>query len=455
LVFGMAFTPSVQRSVGPFRYNWRTGMLSRENTSEAGTPPAATEQMRFSRRQQAIVTLLFAVALLNYIDRQVLSVLVPVMKDQIGLTTEQYAWLVNAFLFAYGIMYTGSGLVLDRVGARLGLAFFVLVWSVVSGLHAAAGGFAGLLVLRFLLGLSEPGGWTGAIKTISERFNPVQRGLAAGIFASGASVATLIAPPLVVFMSLHWGWRMAFVIPALAGLLWLPFWWRATRKTAEDALEPAAVVVRPGFRATVNLVRERQVLGYVLARFFGDSSGYFLLFWIPEYLSTMKGFSFAMLGTLGWFPFLCNDVGPLTGGYVSSKLVQAGIPPVTARKIVMSVAPLLVAVGALSVSATNTWIILAELGVAAFGVGVWAGNLHALPADAFPQVKVATVYGLAGSAGAIGGIIFNYLVGYFTVRSNYAAIFAMLLLLQPLGAAAMWLFLKPRTDIHTPVAAGR
>lgn len=112
----------------------------------------------------------------------------------------------------------------------------------------------------------------------------------------------------------------------------------------------------------------------------------------------------------------------------------------------MSVAPLLVAVGALSVKATSTWGILAVLGVAAFGVGVWAGNLHALPADAFPQQKVATVYGLAGSAGALGGVAFNYLVGYFSVRSNYGAIFAMLLLLQPLGAGAMWLFLKPRPE---------
>ena len=414
-------------------------MLTPDNTTDT-TASSRADSMRFSPRQRAIVSLLFAVALLNYIDRQVLSVLVPVMKEEIGLTTEQYAWLVNAFLLAYGIMYTGSGLVLDRVGARVGLAAFVAIWSIVSGFHAAATGFVSLLVLRFLLGLAEPGGWTGAIKTVSERFNPVQRGLAAGIFASGASVATLVAPPVVVFMSIHWGWRMAFIVPALAGLLWLPFWWKAAREESHASTEN---IRQPGFRETLEALRDRRVFGYVLARFFGDSSGYFLLFWIPEYLSSMKGFSFAMLGKLGWFPFLCNDVGPLTGGYLSSKLVQAGIQPVTARKLVMSGAPLLVAVGALSVSATHTWAILGQLGVAAFGVGIWAGNLHALPADAFPREKVATVYGLAGSAGAIGGIIFNYLVGYFTARSNYAAIFAMLLLVQPLGAAGMWLFLKP------------
>ena len=122
--------------------------------------------------------------------------------------------------------------------------------------------------------------------------------------------------------------------------------------------------------------------------------------------------------------------------------MQAGIPAVTARKIVMSIAPLIVAVGALSVSATQIWTVLATLGVAAFGVGVWAGNLHALPADAFPQENVATAYGLAGSAGAVGAVIFNSLVGYWSARSNYSAIFTMLLLLQPLGATGMWLFLK-------------
>jgi len=404
---------------------------------------SSTGRIRFSAEQTAVVSLLFVVALLNYVDRQVLSVLVPVMKEQIGLTAEQYAWLVNAFLFAYGIMYTGSGLVLDRLGSRVGLALFVAAWSLVSGLHAAAGGFVAFLVLRFLLGLTEPGGWTGAIKTISERFSPVQRGLAAGIFASGASVATLIAPPLVVFMSLQWGWRTAFVIPSAAGLLWLPLWWKATQKSFVHAAAKLSPTLRdPPQPSGAMLLRDTRVLGYVLARFFGDSTGYFLLFWIPEYLSSTKGFSFAMLGKLAWFPFLCNDIGPLAGGYFSSKLVAAGVPAVTARKIVMSLAPLLVAVGALSVSATHTWTILATLGVAAFGVGVWAGNLHALPADAFPQEKVATSYGLAGSAGALGGIIFNYLVGYWTTRSDYSAIFAMLLLLQPLGAAGMWLFLK-------------
>lgn len=290
-------------------------------------PASEPPRLLFSREQTAIVSLLFIVALLNYMDRLVLSVLMPVLKQVVGLSTAEYAWLVNAFLLAYGVMYTGSGLVLDRVGSRLGLAVFVVTWSMVSGLHAAAGGFVGFLVLRFLLGLAEPGGWTGAIKTVSERFNPVQRGLAAGIFASGSSVATLIVPPLVVFMSLHWGWRMTFLIPSLAGFVWLPFWWIVTARRTGDTLEAAPATSRLGIRATFHLLLDQRVLGYVLARFFGDSTGYFLLFWIPEYLSTSKGFSFAMLGQLGWFPFLCNDIGPVAGGYLSSRLVQGAYRP--------------------------------------------------------------------------------------------------------------------------------
>src|SRR5262249_32090697 len=152
--------------------------------------------------------------------------------------------------------------------------------------------------------------------------------------------------------------------------LWLPLWWRATADNPKVTEDVSASARRSGLGATLLLLRDRRSLGYVLARFFGDSSGYFLLFWIPEYLSTSKGFSFTMLGELGWFPFLCNDIGPLTGGYLSSKLVQRGVPAVTARKLVMSVAPLLVAIGALSVKANGTWPILATLGVAAFGVGV-------------------------------------------------------------------------------------
>jgi ACS family hexuronate transporter-like MFS transporter len=190
------------------------------------------------------------------------------------------------------------------------------------------------------------------------------------------------------------------------------------------------------------LLHDKRALAYVLARFFGDSSGYFFLFWIPEYLVSTKNFSFAMLGTLGWIPFLANDLGPLTGGYLSGLLVQAGRPPLFSRKLIMTLGSILVAIGALSQSASQIWIVLLFLSISTFGVGVYAGNLHAVPADAFPFKSVATIYGLAGSAGALGGILFNSLVGYFSSQGDYFVVFVVLVLLEPLAVAALWMWMR-------------
>ena len=180
----------------------------------------------FSRQQALLVALLFLMIVLNYLDRVILSLVSPMMRQELGMTQVQYAHAVNAFLLAYGLMYLGSGLVLDRVGYRAGLGLFVGFWSLACGLHAAIGGFVSLVVFRFLLGVAEPWGWTGAVKTVSQHFAPAQRGLASGIFTSGASVGSLIAPPLVVFLSLRFGWRSAFLIAGVAGLLWIPAWLR-------------------------------------------------------------------------------------------------------------------------------------------------------------------------------------------------------------------------------------
>jgi MFS transporter, ACS family, hexuronate transporter len=398
-------------------------------------------KVALSPQQTLIAFLLFLMIVLNYLDRQILSVLAPVMRKEIGLTQTDYALAVNSFLLAYAFMYVGSGLMLDRVGSRKGLAIFVALWSVASGLHAAIRGFVGLVSFRFLLGLAEPGGWTGAAKTVSERFTPVQRGLASGIFTTGAGIGAVIAPPLIVFLSLKYGWRSAFLLASLAGLFWVPLWLYATRNHSEvspvqDSGETWSV------RQRLSHLANKRVLSYVLTRFFGDSSGYFFLFWLPEYLMTSKNFTFTMLGTLGWIPFFWNDAGALLGGYASSWLVQRGRKPLFSRKVMMTSAAVLVATGTLFQAASSHFWILLSLSLSSFGAGVWAGNLHAIPADGFRLRMVATVHGLAGSAGAIGGILFNTLVGYFSTRGNYQVVFLLFALLQPLGLVGLWLWLQ-------------
>lgn len=185
--------------------------------TEPTQPQPAARGAGFSYTQWLVASLLFAMVFLNYLDRQVLSVLAPIMRDEIGLSQTDYAWAVNAFLLSYAVMYFGSGMIIDRIGSRKGLTLFVALWSLASAMHAAVRGFLELALVRFLLGVTQPGGWTGAVKTVSERFDALQRAIATGIFSTGASIATMVSPPLVVYLRNRFGWRMAFLIPSCAG----------------------------------------------------------------------------------------------------------------------------------------------------------------------------------------------------------------------------------------------
>lgn len=400
----------------------------------------------FSRQQWVIAILLFFMILLNYLDRVVLSLLSPVIREEFHLTQMDYAVAVNAFLLAYGAMYLGSGLVLDRAGSRTGLGLFVGLWSVACVLHAAITGFYSLVAYRFLLGVFEPGGWTGAVKTVSERFSPAQRSLAAGIFTSGAGIGSLIAPPLVVWLSLHYGWRSAFLAAGLCGLIWLPLWAWASGE-GQSSSRAAGLPIR---ETLPRILRSPRSLAYVATRFFGDTTGYFFLFWLPEYLVTAKGFTLKEVGALAWIPFLWNDLGALVGGYASGQLVRARQRPIEARKTMMSVAALFVIAGSCLQTASGSVGILLSVSLCTFGVGIWASNLHAVPADGFPPSEVATVHGLAGSAGAVGGILFNTLVGYLSASGDYFFVFLVLVMLQPLGVGALWLWLPERDLAPAP-----
>jgi MFS transporter, ACS family, hexuronate transporter len=384
--------------------------------------------------------MIFLMMVMNYLDRQALSVVAPMMRRELGLSVIQYAHAVNAFLLAYSVMYAGSGMILDRVGYRAGLAFFVGLWTIFSGLHAATVGFSTLVIFRFLLGLAEPAGFTGAVKAIAENFSAAQRALATGILNLGSGLGSLIAPPLMVYLSLHYGWRTAFLVASALGILWVPLWMAATKRKTKSTAATAPRSLTP--RQMLPLLRDRRVLAYVLTRFFGDSSGYFVLFWIPEYLVSSKHFSFLMLGTLGWIPPCGSDLGAILGALLSSRMVQKGRGPVASRKILMTAAAVLLAAGAAMQASSAVWVVLLSLSLCTLSVGMWACNLHALAADAFPRDIVATVHGTAGSAGAIYAMGFNLLVGYFSSRREYTVVLALFASLLPLAVTPLWLWLR-------------
>jgi len=410
---------------------------------------AVQPSIRFSREQSFLGALILVMIMLNYLDRQALSVVAPVMRKELGLSTMQYAYAVNAFLLSYSLMYTGSGMILDRIGYRVGLAAFVTLWSIFSASHAMITGLWSLLLCRFLLGLAEPAGFTGAVKMISERFQPAQRSLATGLLNVGSGLGSLIAPPVMVFLTLHYGWRNAFFFASCVGLLWVPFWMSATKARAAQA---APVERSRKLSETFHLLRDRRVIAYLLTRLFGDSSGYFAMFWIPEYLVSSKHFSFNMIGTLGWIPPCGADLGAIVGGYLSSRLVLSGRAPVLSRKIMMTLAAVLLALGACMQAAESIVWVLISLSICTFAVGMWACNLHALATDAFPRPMVATVHGMAGSAGSLAGIGFNTLVGYFSSRHEYGTVILLFAMLLPCAVTPLWVWMSNLTDEEVEAA---
>ena len=401
------------------------------------------ESASLDKRGILIAVLLFAMIFLNYLDRQILSILAPVLHREIGLDPEHYAWAVDAFLLAYAVMYVGSGVLLDYVRSRWGLSFVVGLWSLVCCLHSTVRGFVGMMVFRFLLGLAEPGAWTGAVKTVSECYTAKHRGIITGVFTAGSGVGALVAPPLVVWLTLHCGWRSSFLLPGTAGLLWVLLWLWVTRK----AIRPVTSgfdKVNPGLRGWRSAIHDRRLVSFVGCRFFGDSSGYFFLFWLPEYLMSSKGFSFVRMGLLGWIPFCFLDLGSVIGGYTSGRLIGTGVPPILTRKILMTMAACLGIAGIASQNRLGPLTALLALCISSFGVGVWSANLHALAADGFPEQNVASNHGIAGSAGAIGGVIFNTSVGHFVSTGNHLPIFISLASLEPLGVMFLWMLFKEK-----------
>jgi len=275
-----------------------------------------------------MIGLVFAATVINYLDRQTLSVLSPVLRQEFGMNNVTYSRIVSAFMVAYTIMNGVSGPLIDRLGTRLGYALCVGWWSAASIAHALATNAATLGAFRFLLGMGEAGNWPAGIRVVAEWFPVEERALACGIFNSGSSIGALIATPLVVFLSLQFGWRSAFVTIGLTGLVWLIIWCAVYRVPDSHPTGKKAVARIP----VRVLLRTKFVRQFTIAKMFFDPVWYFYIFWFPEYLKSARHFELASIGKVGWIPFLAADLGNLAGGWVCGRLLHAGISVNVARK---------------------------------------------------------------------------------------------------------------------------
>lgn len=390
-----------------------------------------------SQRRWMIVALLGAATTINYIDRQTLSILSPLLRRELHLTDQDYSNVVTAFLISYTVMYSLGGRIMDAIGVRIGLSLSLAWWSISTMLTGFARSAMSLSFFRFLLGIGEPCVFPAGVKVCGEWFPDRLRATATGVFSSGSSIGAILAPPVIAWITLKFGWRYAFLIPGVLGLLWLPAWWVVYRPAARVQVHKQAIPWR-------ELLRYRAVWALVLARLFSDPVWYFYLFWLPDYLQRERHLSLAQIGFYGWIPFLFADLGSMAGGMVSDVLVRRGFSPQRARLAMLIGVACLAPFTALAGIAPSVVTAIAITCLAAFLTQCWSTNTGTLVPELVPGAATGSTMGLMGTAGSLAGAVFAQLLGYVIHNFGYPAAFGLAAILHPCAAIVLVKTLRSR-----------
>jgi MFS transporter, ACS family, aldohexuronate transporter len=373
------------------------------------TPPPSPVP-RPSRYRWTICALLFVVTTINYVDRQVLGILAPTLQRELRWSETQYGDIVSWFSLVYAFGFLIAGRWLDRVGVRRGFATAVVVWSLAAIGHAFARTAAGFSAARALLGLGESANFPGAIKTVAEWFPKEERALATGIFNAGTNTGAIVTPLLVPWIALTWGWPWAFIVTGSIGFLWLILWlalYRSPPATthSDDVDEPAAAV------PWIRLLGMRQTWAIVVGKSMADPIWWFYLYWLPKFLDAQYGIKLAQVALPLIVVYLLADVGSIGGGWLSGKLIKRGWTANRARKTAMLLMALVIVPTALAPHAGSMWTAVLIVAVAAAAHQGWSANVYTLASDMFPRSVVASISGIGGFAGAMGGVLFQRLTG--------------------------------------------
>ena len=390
-------------------------------------------QKKIGRFRWTICALLFFATTINYIDRQVLSILAPELQKSLHIDDIAYGYINSAFQAAYAVGLLLFGGVMDRIGTRKGLAGAVVVWSVAAMAHIFARSAIGFGVARFALGFGESGNFPAAIKTVAEWFPKRERALATGIFNSGSNIGAIAAPLLVPWLALHYGWLSAFFVTGVLGFIWLIFWLVLYHKPEEHPrLSPQerAYIESDTEEASVKipwrqLVRLRQTWAFALGKFFTDPVWWFYLTWLPKYLNKTHGLTLDKIGPPLIVIYVLADFGSIGGGWLSSFLLQRGMSVNRARKTAMLVCALLVTPIILVSHISSLWGVVLLIGLAAAAHQGWSANLFTLASDMFPRRAVGSVTGFGGMFGSVGGILVAAAVGVHLQKTaeNYTPLF--------------------------------
>ena len=372
------------------------------------------------RYRWRICALLFFVTTLNYVDRQVLGVLAPELQRVIGWNEIQYGNIVTAFQAAYAIGLLVAGGFIDRVGTRIGYAVAIGIWSLATVGHSLVQTVLGFGVARFALGLSEAANFPAAIKTVAEWFPRKERALATGIFNSGANVGAIVAPLVVPWITLRYGWQAAFLSMGALSALWVVPWIMLYRRPEEHPrLSPSELAhiqsdpVEPTVKIPWSrLIPHRQTWAFLIAKFLTDPIWWFFLFWLPKFLYARHGLT---LTNLGWplvIVYNLSMIGSVAGGWLPAKFLEMGWSLNRARKTAMLICALTVVPIMFGASVSNLWVAVALVGLATASHQGWSANLFTLVSDTFPRRAVASVVGIGGFGGAVGGMMIATFAGF-------------------------------------------
>jgi ACS family hexuronate transporter-like MFS transporter len=415
-------------------------------TQSPSTAIPSTAVRRDCRRRWGILALLFVALFLIYFDRQVISLLKPEIIKDLGLAERDYANIVSAFLFAYMFAYALSGRFVDRAGGKPAMALFVGVWSLANIATGFTRTLWQMVACRVVLGVVEPGCYPGALRVATSWFPAGLRGRACAIYQAGSATAAVIAPPLVMTMAALWGWRPAFILPGILGLLWLAGWRFVMRNPSP---EYAAVVAGGNTGALERvplgrLLRNRNLWGIVLARLVSDQVWYFCLFWMAGYMREHMNLSLVQAGLIVWLPFLFADLGGVLSGVLSDRLVARGMEPWRARKSILLGVALLGPAAAVVPFTTSVPLAVGAFCMVALVCQVYLFTITSLVGEIFPRTGAAGVLGISGSFGALGGMLSSQLIGALVGGFGYMPIFLMLACLHPLASAILAVAIRPR-----------
>jgi len=410
-----------------------------------GHLPLPYPAMRIERRLFWIILILLSLAsFFNYFDRQTLSVLKTTLKAEFAMDDAAYARLVNVFTGCYAIAYVASGWVVDQLGPRASLTAFMALWSMATIGCGLARSFWQLATLRGLLGLAEPGFFPVMIRTATVWAEDKGRGVFMSLASVGSSLATIVAVPIVVWLTVHFHWRVAFVLPGLGGLGAALIWWLVYREPparlvsiGTAGLEAAARVDSIPWR---KLWGQRSLWGVVLCRLASDPVWYFCVFWMPGYLQEHKGVSLEKLGLVGWMPFLAGNLGGLGFAAVSDRCARDY--GVKGRKYLVMATAVFGPASLIIPYTSSLALTVAIFCVMTTVCSAWLGSLGPIIAELFPVGNVAGVWGIAGAFGAVGAMIFNYFVGQVSVVLGVERLFWVMAILHPCAALIMHVVLR-------------